>query len=155
VRPAPASGRLANVSLRKVQLDFAQGVRKIVGVDGGPLPRLPPVLQAKGRAGSGAVSLLHFEADTEGPIFGDGDVLVRRPGPALIRIQRGSEIGSNAERRLASGVRRRWMARTAGEQRDRQPRGNWQLFRRSVAARAIRTAFLRPAARHADRRSSA
>ena len=99
-----------------IQFDFAHGVGKIVRFDVDPVASFLPVLQSKRRADRGAVGRLHFETDTERPVGCDGDVFVHRPGPALIRVQRGGEIGSNTERRLACGAWRRWMGRTAGEQ---------------------------------------
>jgi hypothetical protein len=113
---APAFGCRANFNLCEIQFELAHGVRKIVRFDVGPVTSVPPVLKSKRRAGRGAGRLLHFETNTEGPVGVDGDVLIERSGPALIRIQRGCEVGSNTERSLTSGAWRRRIGRTAGEQ---------------------------------------
>ena len=85
-------------------------------LDADPVASVPPVLKSKRRSGRSLGRRLHFQANAEGLVGGNGDLLVERSGPALIGIQRRREVTANTKRRLTSCACRPGIRRTAGEQ---------------------------------------
>ena len=112
---APAFGCRADFNLRETQFEFAHRVGKIVRLDADPVASVPPVLKSKRRSGRSVWRQFHFQANAEGLVGGDGDLLVERSGPALIGIQRSREVTANTKRGLTSCACRPTIRRTAGE----------------------------------------
>ena len=112
---APPFGCRADFNLCKSQFEFAHRVGKIVRRDADPVASVPPVLKSKRRSGRGVWQQLHFQANAEGLVGGNGDLLVERSGPALISIQRSREVTANTKRRLTSCACRFGIRHTAGE----------------------------------------
>ena len=76
---APAFGCHADFDLRETQFELAHRVRKIVRLDADPVASVPPVLKSKRRPGRSVGRQVHFQANAEGLVGGDGDFSLSAP----------------------------------------------------------------------------